>query len=177
MRMAALVALSLVAASTSLRAQHQHAPGHAGGLAAVVPFWTRVKDLYRRSAEQMPEDKFAFQPTDQVRTFGQILGHIANEHYIFCSAALGEKDPNTANFEKTTAKAAMIKALEDSFAYCDQAYRMSEMRAMEETTFFDSKGSRLWVLNYNLMHDSEHYGNLVTYFRLNGMVPPSSQGG
>ena len=54
---------------------------------------------------------------------------------------------------------------------------MDGAKAAEEVTFFGQNGSRLWVLNFNAMHNAEHYGNFVTYFRLNSMVPPSSQGG
>jgi uncharacterized damage-inducible protein DinB len=71
----------------------------------------------------------------------------------------------------------LIEGLTASFAYCDPAYRMDEMKAMEETTFFGDKGSRLWVLIYNATHESEHYGNIVTYLRMKGLVPPSTRGG
>jgi uncharacterized damage-inducible protein DinB len=102
---------------------------------------------------------------------------VANENYLFCAGAKSEENPNKADFEKTTSKAAMVQAIKESFAYCDPAYQMEEMKAMEEVTFFRQTGSRLWVLTYNLTHDSEHYGNVVTYLRMKGIVPPSSQGG
>jgi len=151
--------------------------GQGGGaVASIVPLWERAKDLYLKSAEQIPEDKLGFRPTEKVRTFGQILGHIANDHYVFCSAVLDEKDPNTQDFEKTTTRSGLIQALKDSFVYCDRAYRISDAKSFEQVDIFGNKGSRLWALNFNVIHDGEHYGNLVTYFRLNGLVPPSSQG-
>ena len=78
----------------------------------------------RGSAEQMPEADYAFKPTEQVRTFGQILAHVAGANYVFCSAAKAEKSPFTEDhFEKSaTTKAAIVKALSDSIAYCDAAY-------------------------------------------------------
>jgi len=178
MRIRNLTVLFFVAApSVALGQAQQHAHGAGGGVAAIQPLYQRVKDLYIRSAELMPEEHYAFRPVTSVRTFGQLLGHVANENFLFCAAAIGEKNPNTTDFEDTTSKAAMVQALKDSFAYCDPAYRMPEMRAMEEVTFFNQQGSRLWVLIFNVTHDSEHYGNIVTYLRTKGLVPPSSQGG
>ena len=71
----------------------------------------------------------------------------------------------------------LVKAVKESFTYCDPAYLMPDARATQEVTFFGQKGSRLWVLTFNYGHDSEHYGNIVTYLRMKGLVPPSSQGG
>lgn len=156
---------------------HQHQEHHGAGVAAVQPLYERIKDLYLRSAEQMPAEHYSYRPTPDVRSFAEILGHVANENYLFCAAAQGEEDPNETDFEKTTAKGALIEGVKASFAYCDPAYQMAEQRAMEEVTFFGNTGSRLWVLMFNVAHDSEHYGNIVTYLRMKGQVPPSSQGG
>jgi uncharacterized damage-inducible protein DinB len=155
-------------------AQHEH---KSAAMDAVKPLYERIVDLYLKSAELMPEADYGFKPTETVRTYGQLLGHIANEHYIFCSAVLGEKDPNTTDYEKVTSKAELIAALKKSIAYCGPAYAIPEMKAMESVTLYDHTGSRLWALNYNLTHDSEHYGNIVTYLRIKGLTPPSSQGG
>ena len=125
----------------------------------------------------MPEEKFAFQPTKDVRTFGQILGHVANENYVFCGAASGAKGPG-GDFEKTTKKADLQKALADSFAFCDQAFAGLDDQtgaAAAEISEFNLKGTKFSMLALNTSHDAEHYGNLVTYFRINKMVPPSSQ--
>lgn len=168
------VLIAGVTVAPEAAAQQQASPG---GVAAIVPLYNRVKDLYIRSAELMPEEHYGFQPISTVRTYGQVLGHVANENYLFCSAARGEKNPNAADFEQTTSKAALVRALRESFAYCDPGYAMSETRALEEVTFFDNKGSRLWVLIFNITHDSEHYGNVVTYLRMKGLVPPSTQSG
>jgi uncharacterized damage-inducible protein DinB len=172
-----LTAFLFVAGSGLASAQEMQSHGHAGGVAAIQPLYARVKDLYVRAAEAMPEEHYSYRPVTTVRTFGQVLGHVANENYLFCANALGETNPKEGtDYEKTTAKADMVNALRESFAYCDPAYRMAEGKAMEETTFFGNKGSRLWVLIFNVTHDSEHYGNIVTYMREKGLVPPSSQG-
>lgn len=155
-------------------AQHEH--HKASGVDAVRPLYERLRDLFLKSADLMPEGDYAFRPTDKVRTYGELLGHVANENFLFCANALGQENPNQADFEKV-GKTALLQALKASFEYCDPAYHMDEAKAMEETTFFGNKGSRLWVLIFNVSHDSEHYGNVVTYLRMKGLVPPSSQGG
>ncbi len=164
--------LALAAPAAAQEAMHEH---HAGGLDAVKPLYETVKGYLMKSAEQMSEADYAFQPTPDVRTFGQLLGHIANAQYLFCSTALNEKSPSTADAEKLATKAEMMKALKDSFAYCDKAYAISERDAMAEATVFGRKANRLFALNFNMGHNFEHYGNIVTYMRMKGMVPPSSQ--
>ena len=136
-----------------------------------------VKGNLLKTAEQVPENKLGFQPTKEVRTFGQILGHVANENYTFCGAASGGKGPG-GDFEKTTKKADLQKALADSFAFCDQAFAGVNDQtgaAAAEIPAFGMKGTKFSMLAANTAHDGEHYGNLVTYMRINKMVPPSSQ--
>ncbi len=143
--------------------------------------WDGAKRNLTRSAELMPEADYGFRPVDTVRTFGQILAHVAGANYVFCSAAKGETSPHAeAAFEKTaTTRAQIIKALNESIAYCDAAYAaLDDTRAGETVAlpFGMGKGARSLPLILNTGHLQEHYGNLVTYFRIKGMVPPSSQG-
>lgn len=147
--------------------------GAASGLGLIYGI---AKNNVVKAAEQMPEEHFSFKPTPAVRSFGQIVGHLANANYMICSAATGEANPNKVDFEKTTAKADMVKAIKDSFAFCDTAYQMADAKALESVDLFGSKTNRVGVLAFNAAHDMEHYGNLVTYMRLKGLVPPSSQG-
>ena len=136
-----------------------------------------VKENILKTAEQVPEGKLSYQPTKEVRTFGQLLGHVANENYVFCGAASGGKGPG-GDFTKTTKKADLQKALADSFAFCDQAFAGVNDQtgaAPAEIPEFSMKGTKLSMLAFNTTHDGEHYGNLVTYMRINKMVPPSSQ--
>jgi hypothetical protein len=149
--------------------------------AGVRTAWEGGKRNLTRSAELMPEKDDGFRPVDTVRTFGEILAHVAGANYVFCSAAKGEKSPHAeAAFEKTsTTRAQIIKVLNDSIAYCDGAYAaLDDKRAAEtvELPFGMGKGARALPLLLNSGHVQEHYGNLVTYFRVKGMVPPSSQG-
>jgi uncharacterized damage-inducible protein DinB len=138
--------------------------------------YARVKDILQRSADKMPEENYNFKPADTVRTFGQIVGHLADAQYAFCSLALGEKSPGL-NIEKTkTSKADLVAALSAAFAYCDKAYTtMTDATAVETIKLFGSDAPRLSALTVNNMHDLEHYGNLATYMRIKGIVPPSSE--
>jgi uncharacterized damage-inducible protein DinB len=148
-----------------------------GSMAAVQPLYENVKGWLIQSAEQMPEEDFSFKPTPEVRSFGELMGHVANATYMFCAGATGEENPNSTDFEEVTSKAALVAALTGAFEFCDTAYQMPDAKALEEVTFFGRTGTRLWVLTFNVTHNWEHYGNVVTYMRLKGMVPPSSQRG
>lgn len=167
-----LCCLLFLCAAAPARSQEASAVGAAG------QDYRRMWDYIVRSAELMPAAEYAWKPVATVRSFGQILGHLANENNYFCATALGQKSPTDGqDFEKTTDKAALVKALKDAAAYCDAAYRISDRQAMDQTELFGMKGSKMWVLIMNGSHNGEHYGNIVTYFRIKGMVPPSSQGG
>lgn len=168
MRSIVVVSLSLVA--SPLMAQ-------TGAVAGIGTVYNVAKGYVTKAAEQMDEANYSFKATPEVRSFGQLLGHIANANYMFCSTALGEKNPNSADFEKSTAKADLVKAIKDSFTYCDKAYAISDADGIKDVTLFGMKTNRIGVLSFNSAHDMEHYGNLVTYFRLKGIVPPSSQRG
>ena len=147
---------------------------------AIRQAWDDAKGNLRQSAELMPEGDYGFKPVDSVRTFGQILAHTAGANYVFCSAARGEKSPFPEDhFEKTaTTKAAITKGVADSIAYCDAAYKaLTDQSAAAAITMPFGMGSRprASALIGNTGHVQEHYGNLVTYFRIKGMVPPSSR--
>ena len=158
------------------------APANANPISSGVrTAWESGKRNLTRSADLMPEADYGFRPVATVRTFGQILAHVAGANYVFCAAAKGEKSPHEESaFEKTaTTRAQIIKALADSIAYCDTAYAALDDKRAAETVdmpFGMGKGARALPLMINSGHAQEHYGNLVTYFRIKGMVPPSSQG-
>ena len=136
----------------------------------------RVKDMLLRSAEKVPEENYNFKPTDAVRSFGQIVGHVADAQYLFCSIELGEKNPAPKIEQSKTSKADLIAALKDAFAYCDKAYDgMTDASATQMVKLFGNDAPKLDVLTVNNMHNMEHYGNLVTYMRLKNIVPPSSE--
>ena len=138
--------------------------------------YSRVTDILRRSAEKMPEENYSFKPVDTVRSYGQIIGHVADAQYLFCSIALGEQNPGLKIEQTKTTKADLIAALNTAFVYCDKAYDgMTDASAAQMIKLFGNDAPRLAALTVNNMHDLEHYGNLVTYMRLKGIVPPSSE--
>jgi uncharacterized damage-inducible protein DinB len=140
--------------------------------------FSMVKNYIVKSAEKMPEDQFGFQPSPDVRSFGALLGHIANANFMICSRAAGEASPSQENIEKTkTTKADLVKALNAAFAYCDGVFaKMGDKAGSEAIDFFGGKQPKLSVLTFNTAHNFEHYGNLITYMRIKGVVPPSSEG-
>jgi uncharacterized damage-inducible protein DinB len=147
--------------------------------------YTGNKNNIQRSAEKMPEEYFGLRPgpQEEVRTFGQHLGHVATYNFLWCSQAKGEKNPNAGNnLEKTlTTKAAFIKALTDSFAYCDPVYAsLTDASGIEVLDITQESGRqvrlpRMALLIMNLAHNNEIYGNLVTTMRMKSIVPPSSE--
>jgi uncharacterized damage-inducible protein DinB len=139
--------------------------------------WNSMKGNITAAATAMPENEYSFKPVPEVRSFGQIVGHLANEHYGICSAAKGEKNPNSTDFEKSTAKADLLKALTESIAYCDGTFAAAtDKTAFDQVELFGNKFTKLRALELNVTHDGEHYGNFVTYMRLKGHVPPTSAG-
>jgi len=142
--------------------------------------WNGIKRNIRESAEQMPEENYNFKASPEVRTFGQILAHVAGASYVFCASAKGEKTPFAEDyFEKNaTTKAAIVKATNDAIDYCDGAYlAVTDANAGQtvRAPFSSGSATRASSLIGQIGHDNEHYGNLVTYFRIKGMVPPSSK--
>lgn len=142
--------------------------------------WDGARTNLVQSAEVMPEAGYSFKPVDGVRTFGQILAHVAGANYVICAAAKGEKAPHEEDeFERTAStREAIRKALDASVAYCDEAFAAADDRTLGapvEMPFGMGKGSRASALLLNVGHVNEHYGNLVTYFRIKGIVPPSSR--
>ena len=154
-----------------------------------LPVWLlRVYSTNRnylvKSAEKMPEEFYGLRPGAQpeVRTFGQIIGHLANYNYRWCSDAKGEKNPEeTMDFEKLTTKADLVKALNSALTYCDGAYAaLNDATAMNTVQGTTDDGKKVPVLRItrlmaNVGHNTEHYGNLVTYMRIKSIVPPSSE--
>lgn len=145
-------------------------------VAAAKERWQPVSEYILKAAEQMPEADYAFQPTPAVRTFGQLIGHLAGAQNLICAAALGEPSKAEDDIEKNVkAKAALVEAFRASNAYCARAYAQSDAATGGSTKLFGNETTRFSALISNAVHDGEHYGNIVTYMRIKGMVPPSSQ--
>ncbi len=149
-----------------------------GPVATANSAWSSAIGYITKSAEQMPEAMYSYKPTPEVRSFGQLIGHVAGAQYVFCSAVLGDKSPGEGDIEKSkTSKADLVAAIKASTEYCKKAYMISDASAQGMTKVFGSDQTKLYALIGNATHDAEHYGNIVTYLRINKMVPPSSQPG
>lgn len=149
---------------------------------AANPISSSIKTSYERvrkfivgAADEMPPADYAFKPTPDVRSFAQLIAHLADASYMFCGAA--GKEAKKSNVEKTaTTKAELTKALADAFAYCDAVYAATTDATLSSPIeLFGSKMIKFQALDINVAHDNEHYGNLVTYLRLKKLVPPSSK--
>jgi uncharacterized damage-inducible protein DinB len=143
--------------------------------------WNGVKRNIKESAELMPEENYSFKPTPDVRSVGEILAHVAGASYEFCASAKNEAAPFAEDsFEgKMTTKAQIVKVTNDALAYCDGAFTAltdaNAGEAVRQPFGGTNKTTRISSLVGQIGHDNEHYGNLVTYFRLKGLVPPSSR--
>lgn len=175
-----LFALALCVAPAALVAAAETSPpsSEAAGAAGLIlhnrSVFGGVRTILTLAAEMMPEETYDFRPTEDVRTFGEIVGHVADSQYAFCSVVRGEEGP-AREAPDPRSRAAMLSALEEAFAYCGAAYDgLTETSATETVTFQGGPTPRLGVLTVNQIHTIEHYGNLVTYLRMNGIVPPTS---
>jgi uncharacterized damage-inducible protein DinB len=160
-----LLLLSLVAAAQT-----------TGLVGDVRTDYRMVRDYVVRSAEKMPESEYGFRPTPEVRTFAQQIAHIADDQYNLCAPARGEKRQAayTAIESSLSKKADLVTALKDAFGYCDVAYdALTDASGAQPA--LDRDRNRFSMLNWNLWHTWEHYGNIVVYLRLKGLVPPSSE--
>lgn len=131
-------------------------------------------DLIIRSAQKAPEEVYSFQPSKDVRTFGQVIGHIVDTNYFFCSRLKGETASPVKDVEKTMkTKAELVKAMQDVKAYCAPVIDATDEKKMVNNGQREVPGLGM-VFNMN-GHTWEHYGNLSTYMRMKGIVPPSSE--
>ena len=138
--------------------------------------WETSRGYVTQSATDVPENLYSFRPTPEVRTFGELIGHVAGSQNMFCAMVLGETVPEEDAIEKTAkTKAALVDALEKSNDYCARAYATTDASNAAMVDLFGQQRSKLFTLLMNVTHNNEHYGNLVTYMRINNMVPPSSR--
>jgi uncharacterized damage-inducible protein DinB len=139
-----------------------------------------AKGYLTQSAAQTSDELYAFKATAEVRSLGAILAHVADANYMFCSTASGEAAPAESVEQTKTTKADIQQALAASFAVCDRAFAgLDDASGAGEVTIaaMNMPTTRLGALAFASAHAFEHYGNVVTYLRLNNVVPPSSQGG
>jgi uncharacterized damage-inducible protein DinB len=166
----------LAVAPVALHSQEPAAASSNPISASEKGFYTVVSGYVVAAAEKMPEQNYSFKPAPDVRSFGQLVGHVADASYYFCSTATGEPNP-MKDIEKTkTSKADLVAALKDAVAYCNKAYAgMTDAQGSQTVKFMNYDTAKLTMLSINTAHTDEHYGNMVTYLRIKGITPPSSE--
>jgi uncharacterized damage-inducible protein DinB len=138
--------------------------------------YTMLSGAVIAAAEKMPEESYSFKPAPDVRTFGQLVGHLADSQYFFCSSVAGETKPVSGIEKSKTSKTELIAALKEAVAYCSKTYAgMTDAKGGEMMKMMDYDFAKLTVLAANTAHNYEHYGNMATYMRMKGIVPPTSE--
>lgn len=147
------------------------------GVATNRALWMQMTRNVTIVADELSEADFEYRPVGTVRTFGQLFAHIAGSQRMFCAAALGEPLTGEDDIERTrTTKAGIVAALKESTEYCQRAYQITDAAAADPIEMFGQRQTKMFALSLNAVHNGEHYGNIVTYMRIKGMVPPSSRG-
>ena len=122
--------------------------------------FNEVNDWVMKSAEAVPADKYNYRPVDTVRTFGQLIAHLADSYNYFCARGAGNKVEWSDAIEKgNTDKDTVLPKFKEAVGRCNTAY---------------GSGTQLRPLFTNVGHTSLHYGNIITYMRMLGLKPPSS---
>jgi uncharacterized damage-inducible protein DinB len=140
------------------------------------------------AADGMPADKYGFAPTDGefkgVRTFGQMVKHLSATNYILAAAALGQEPAADAGDElgpeAVRTKAEILNYLKGSFAYLDKAVdaigqKTAPVKSSPISPLKSTEATRLALVVESLVHAFDHYGQMVEYLRMNGVVPPASR--
>ena len=168
-------ALVLLAVSSPLVAQAPSSSAAGASVVAARAHWRTVHGYIQRAAEQLPESLYNYKPTPVVRSFAELFGHVAGSEFMFCAPVRGDGPKAEDEIEsKVKDKAGLVKALKDAATYCEVAYNISDAAAAGMVDLFGQR-SKINALIFNATHDGEHYGNIVTYLRMKGLVPPSSQ--
>ena len=177
MKLACLVSAALLSASAASAQPPAAAPAKISLAAGIQRGYDNIKRNLKEAADKMPDAEYGFKPTPDIRSFGQLVGHVANAQFNACSAAKGEGNPNQGNDnEKKTTKAELVKALSDSFAYCDPVFAsLTDETAVQFVKQGQNEVARGVVMSGTVTHDNEMYGTASVYMRLKGLVPPSTE--
>ncbi len=181
----AAVVLVMVAPATTPRLQAQSAM-HPASTAATTPaavvdqLLSKVEEDMVPLAEAMPADKYNFAPTNGnfkgVRTFAEQVKHVAEVNYYIYGEAASMKPANMPNMKDLKTKEQIVQALKDSIAFAHRAIAtLNRDNAMETVKPVDGIDTRAGVMLFAIIHMNDHFGQMVEYLRMNGMVPPSSR--
>lgn len=183
-----LAALAAAAIATTAHAQapqpQQPPPPLPGLINEVKTIYTNVQTNIVKSAEQFPADKLTWQPTPAVRSWARLIGHITDDNNGACWALAGDAQApprvdtqdNQDSPANKLSKDDLVNGLKASVERCNKAFAAVTDANLGERNGATARRSKLGTLIYNTSHTNEHYGNIVTYMRLNNMVPPSSAG-
>jgi uncharacterized damage-inducible protein DinB len=149
-------------------------PAPTSFLAPARATWDSTRTLVVGLIEAMPEDKWDFKPTPAVRSFREVVAHLIGENYLFFGRVAGENPGNPAQNLKTRDE--LLKALHESYAYGAKVWGdLTEAKALEMVEGRGGQKVQRWSAVLLAIQDNmNHYGNLVVYLRLNGVVPPRS---
>jgi hypothetical protein len=154
-------------------------PGPVGTALGLQRNYAQMKNNITSSAEKMPEADYFFKPTPDIRSYGQLWAHVADAQFGQCSGAKGVPNPRQGqpSFEMLTTKAEIVKALADSYAFCDDAFSSLTDASASEMISNGRGGqqSRAVALLGVIGHGSEMYGIGTVYLRLKGQIPPSTE--
>lgn len=158
--------------------QDMHGGHGRAAISAVENQWQTITGYILQVAEETAEADYGYRPTEGVRSVGEMIGHVAGAQNMICAAALGD-EPTAEDAVEQAAKSkeALVKALRGSMDYCSKAYAQSDMALQADASLFGMEMTRFGALVLNATHNGEHYGNLITYLRMQGIVPPSSRQG
>jgi uncharacterized damage-inducible protein DinB len=175
-RITTLLALMLAGTASLAQAQEKASGGRVAAH-GISQIYMQTKMYLVAAAEQIPEDKYSYAPTKDVRSIGALFAHVADANNFFCSQVSGSPKQYSDAVEKTAkTKADLVTALKASFAGCDAAYNaVTDADLAKPLNIFGNNTNYAGALTMNAAHDMEHYGNIVTYMRMLGMTPPSSQ--
>jgi hypothetical protein len=175
-RPGATILAATLSASAPAAAQLPAASPQLGLAASLQRSYNQMKRFITTQAERMPEGEYGFKPAADIRTFGQLVGHIADYNYIFCAPARGGVNPMAGTaLENTPSKARLLEVLATSFAFCDGAFdALTDASALEMVSQGANQVTRAGSLVPVLVHGYEEYGYSAVYARLRGVVPPST---
>jgi len=152
--------------------------------ASIVPYFTMIQQSFIGLADAMPAEKWGFKPTDgefrNVRTFGEQVKHAACGNFGFFSQ-IEKKEPPAGCDEggpsPAKTKAEIMAYLRESFDYAQRVLRtMTSANALDPVTGpYGGPSTRMGITTLAVWHASDHYGQLVVYLRMNGIVPPASR--
>ncbi len=181
-----IVACCLLAAAVTLgHAQGATAKPAVGTVMTPAATYGKLLDMLSKefvdAAEAMPDDKFNFAPPESagdfkgVRSFGEQVKHVAEANWYFFGGPISEADSKAKHdaIEKLTSKAEIIQAFKDSLA---QAHTFLDGTTAQNAFVMTANGTRGGMAAFGIAHMMDHYGQLVVYLRMNGIVPPASRG-